>query len=98
MSDPSRFWLAVGFVGQGLFTARFLVQWIASERRRRAVVPLAFWWLSLLGGGSLLAYAIARSDPVIVFGQSIGLAVYARNLVLIHKTDSRQRQESTEVG
>ncbi len=98
MSDQPRFWLAVGFVGQGLFTARFLVQWIASERRRSAVVPLAFWWLSLLGGGSLLAYAVARGDPVIALGQSIGLAVYARNLVLIHRTDSTRRQEDTEVG
>lgn len=98
MSDQPTFWLAVGFVGQGLFTARFLVQWIASERRRRAVVPSAFWWLSLLGGGSLLAYAIARSDPVIALGQSIGLAVYARNLVLIRKTDSPQRRSGTEVG
>lgn len=98
MSDQRAFWLAVGFVGQGMFTARFLVQWLASERRREAVVPVAFWWLSLLGGGSLLAYAIARSDPVIALGQSIGLAVYARNLVLIHQSHQPQRHRDTEIG
>jgi lipid-A-disaccharide synthase-like uncharacterized protein len=76
-------WLAVGFSGQALFTARFVVQWAASERRRDAVVPVAFWWLSLLGGAALLAYAIARRDPVIVVGQVLGLFVYARNLMLI---------------
>jgi lipid-A-disaccharide synthase-like uncharacterized protein len=76
-------WLAVGFAGQALFTARFVVQWAASERRRDAVVPVAFWWLSLLGGMALLSYAIARRDPVIVVGQALGLFVYARNLMLI---------------
>lgn len=88
MSNPA-FWLAVGFLGQALFTARFLVQWLASERERDAVVPVAFWWLSLVGGASLLAYAIARRDPVIIFGQSIGLFVYARNLVLIDRARRR---------
>lgn len=83
------FWLTVGFLGQALFTARFLVQWLASEKERDAVVPVAFWWLSLLGGASLLAYAIARRDPVIVFGQAIGLLVYARNLVLIDRARRR---------
>jgi lipid-A-disaccharide synthase-like uncharacterized protein len=78
-------WLTIGFVGQALFTARFLVQWAASERRRDAVVPVAFWWLSLLGGLALLAYAIARRDPVIVVGQVLGMFVYTRNLMLINK-------------
>jgi len=78
----SSFWLVVGFTGQGLFTARFLVQWLASERERQVVVPLAFWWLSMLGGSALLSYAIARRDPVIILGQSMGLFVYARNLML----------------
>jgi lipid-A-disaccharide synthase-like uncharacterized protein len=79
------FWLTIGFVGQALFTARFLVQWAVSEKRRDAVVPVAFWWLSLLGGAALLAYAISRRDPVIVVGQVLGLFIYARNLVLIDK-------------
>lgn len=78
----SPFWLIVGFTGQGLFTARFLVQWLASERERQVVVPSAFWWLSMLGGSALLSYAIARRDPVIILGQSMGLFVYARNLML----------------
>jgi lipid-A-disaccharide synthase-like uncharacterized protein len=89
------FWLTIGFLGQGLFTARFLVQWAASERRRDAVVPVAFWWLSLLGGAALLAYAIARRDPVIVVGQAMGLFIYARNLVLIDR--ARRRLERPAV-
>jgi lipid-A-disaccharide synthase-like uncharacterized protein len=84
VSSPA-FWLTVGFLGQGFFTARFLVQWAVSERKRDAVVPVAFWWLSLLGGAALLAYAIARRDPVIVVGQSMGLFVYTRNLMLIEQ-------------
>jgi lipid-A-disaccharide synthase-like uncharacterized protein len=79
------FWLTVGFLGQGLFTARFLVQWLASEKERAVVVPLAFWWLSLAGGVALLLYAVHRRDPVIVVGQSMGLFVYARNLMLAAK-------------
>ena len=76
------FWLTVGFVGQGLFTARFLVQWLVSEQKRESVVPLAFWWLSLVGGTTLLAYALFRRDPVIITGQAMGLIVYTRNLML----------------
>lgn len=79
------YWLIIGFVGQGIFTARFLVQWIASEKKRDSVVPIAFWWLSLLGGFNLLAYAIYRRDPVIIVGQSMGMIVYVRNLMLIMK-------------
>ena len=79
------FWLTVGFLGQAFFTARFLVQWVASERQRDSVVPTAFWWLSLVGGTALLSYAIFRRDPVIIAGQGMGLVVYARNLVLVGK-------------
>lgn len=77
--DP---WLVVGFGAQGLFTGRFLLQWMHSERRRRSVVPKAFWYLSLSGGALLLAYAIHRRDPVFILGQSAGLIVYVRNLML----------------
>ena len=77
-------WIGIGFAGQLLFTSRFLVQWIASERRRESVVPVAFWWFSLAGGVTLLSYALWRRDPVFILGQAIGLVVYARNLVLIH--------------
>lgn len=93
--DPLTFWLVVGFVGQGLFTARFVVQWMASERQRASVVPVAFWWLSLLGGGALLSYAISRDDPVIIVGQGMGLFIYARNLMLVRKAGRRLRRPST---
>ena len=79
-------WLAVGFVGQAMFFSRFLVQWIASERRGESVVPLAFWWLSLAGGALLLAYAVYRRDPVFILGQAFGFVVYTRNLFLIRKS------------
>jgi len=76
-------WLVVGFAGQLLFSGRFFVQWIASERKKASVVPVAFWWLSLAGGATLLAYAIHRRDPVFVLGQAFGLLVYGRNLALV---------------
>jgi lipid-A-disaccharide synthase-like uncharacterized protein len=78
-------WLALGFVGQGMFTCRFLVQWIVSERRKASVIPVTFWWFSLAGGALLLVYAIARRDPVFVAGQAAGFVVYLRNLVLIRR-------------
>ncbi len=77
-------WIGIGFAGQLLFTSRFLVQWIASERRRESVVPVAFWGFSLAGGVTLLSYALWRHDPVFILGQAMGLVVYARNLALIH--------------
>jgi lipid-A-disaccharide synthase-like uncharacterized protein len=90
------FWLTIGFVGQGLFTARFLVQWVASEKQRDAVVPVAFWWLSLLGGAALLSYAISRRDPVIIVGQAMGLFVYVRNLILIDQARRREVADGRE--
>ncbi len=83
MNNPSTIWLAIGFIGQLLFTSRFVVQWIASERAQRSVVPLAFWWFSLAGGATLLAYALWRRDPVFALGQASGLVIYTRNLMLI---------------
>lgn len=79
-------WVTIGFLGQALFSARFLVQWIASEMRHASVVPKAFWWFSLAGGVTLFAYAIWREDPVFIAGQGFGLLVYARNLMLIRKS------------
>jgi lipid-A-disaccharide synthase-like uncharacterized protein len=78
-------WLAIGLLGQALFSARFLVQWIASERRRQSVVPVHFWYFSLAGGVTLLAYAVHRLDPVFIIGQLSGLFVYARNLYFIRR-------------
>lgn len=82
-------WVLVGFLGQLLFTARFVVQWLASEREGASVVPVAFWWLSLLGGGVLLTYAISQRDPVFVTGQAMGLFVYLRNLMLVSRARRR---------
>lgn len=78
-------WIGIGFLGQALFSARFFIQWLASERMRRSVVPHAFWWFSLAGGSTLLSYAIWRGDPVFVLGQGLGLVVYLRNLMLIRQ-------------
>ncbi|HEY3068360.1 MAG TPA: lipid-A-disaccharide synthase N-terminal domain-containing protein [Methylomirabilota bacterium] len=78
-------WLGVGLAGQAFFSARFLVQWIASERQRRSVVPRQFWFFSIGGGLTLLAYAIYRADPVFIIGQAAGLFVYARNLYFIYR-------------
>ena len=89
MLDP--LWLSVGLLGQACFTARFLVQWLASERRGRTVVPVSFWYFSIGGGLVLRAYAIHRRDFVFGLGQASGLFVYARNLAL-----SRQPQLETE--
>lgn len=83
-------WLTVGFVGQALFTVRFGVQWIASERAGRSVVPLAFWYFSVLGGLTLLAYALYRRDPVFILGQATGVFIYFRNLYLIRREHGRR--------
>lgn len=80
-----RIWIAIGFLGQAMFSARFLVQWIASERARESIVPEVFWYFSLAGGAILFAYAIWRLDPVFMLGQGSGLLIYARNIHLIWK-------------
>lgn len=77
--------LVLGFIAQGLFASRFLVQWIASERAKRSVVPVSFWFLSVSGGALLLLYAILRKDPVFILGQASGLIIYSRNLYLIYR-------------
>ena len=78
-------WTVIGFLGQAFFSARFLVQWIQSERVRASVIPVAFWYFSLFGGAVLLAYAIHRQDPVFIVGQAAGLLIYSRNLYFIHR-------------
>ena len=85
-------WVMVGLSGQLLFTARFVVQWLASEREKRSIVPVAFWYFSLAGGVVLFTYALWRRDPVFILGQSMGLVIYARNLWLIHA----ERHRSTD--
>ncbi|MAM57724.1 MAG: hypothetical protein CMN25_10350 [Salinicola sp.] len=78
-------WVTIGFIGQALFSARFIIQWLASERARRSIIPVAFWFFSLGGGATLLAYAIYRRDPVFIAGQGAGLVIYVRNLMLIRR-------------
>ena len=79
------FWLILGFSGQGLFASRFLVQWISSERRRKSHIPRAFWYISIAGGLISLSYAIHLGDPPFIFGQSAGVLVYTRNLMLLRR-------------
>lgn len=81
-------WIGIGFLGQGLFFGRWLIQWIASEKKAQSEVPLAFWYMSLIGGLITLAYALYRQDPVFIAGQSVGAVVYIRNLMLIHRAKS----------
>jgi lipid-A-disaccharide synthase-like uncharacterized protein len=76
-------WVLLGFVAQGFFTMRFAVQWIASERARRSVIPVAFWFFSIGGGALLLVYSLYRKDPVFIAGQALGLVIYFRNLYFI---------------
>jgi lipid-A-disaccharide synthase-like uncharacterized protein len=76
-------WVALGFVAQAFFTMRFVVQWIASERARKSVMPVAFWFFSIGGGALLLIYALYRRDPVFIAGQGLGLLVYIRNVYFI---------------
>jgi lipid-A-disaccharide synthase-like uncharacterized protein len=85
-------WLGIGFLGQGLFFGRWLVQWIASERTAESRVPISFWYMSLIGGLITLTYAIYRMDPVFISGQALGAVVYVRNLVLIHRADPTKSQ------
>lgn len=83
-------WVGIGFAGQALFSARFLLQWVHSERLKESIIPVGFWYFSLGGSAVLLAYAIYRHDPVFILGQSTGFFIYLRNLQLIkHK---RQRE------
>ncbi|BCR05033.1 hypothetical protein DESUT3_21020 [Desulfuromonas versatilis] len=82
--------LTLGFSGQALFFMRFFIQWIHSERHRRSIIPVAFWYFSLGGSSLLLIYAIIRRDLVFIVGQSTGFFIYTRNLYLIHREKSAQ--------
>ncbi len=89
-------WAAFGLVAQLAFTARFIIQWIVSEREGKSVIPLAFWYFSLFGSTGLLVYAIARADPIFILGQSLGSIIYLRNLTLIYR--ERRRVPPMEKG
>ena len=87
-------WLIIGFIGQALFGARFIIQWVVSEKKRESTIPLAFWYCSIGGAVVLLAYAIHKQDPVFIVGQSMGSIIYIRNLILI----DRKKKTLTSVG
>ncbi len=89
-------WVGIGFLGQILFSARFIIQWMASEKQRRSVIPLAFWYFSIGGGATLLSYAIWRGDPVFIAGQAGGLFIYFRNLYFIFVERKRLPAEAEE--
>ena len=87
-------WLIIGFVGQALFGARFIIQWVVSEKKGESTIPMAFWYCSIGGAVVLLSYAIYKQDPVFIVGQSLGSIVYVRNLILI----DRKRKSMASVG
>jgi lipid-A-disaccharide synthase-like uncharacterized protein len=89
-----KLWLALGFAAQLMFSMRFIVQWIASERARQSIVPETFWYFSCAGGAMLFAYAIYRADPVFILGQGAGLLIYARNIHLIWQARLNGREAS----
>ena len=92
--DAKHIWIAVGFLGQALFFGRFFVQWIASERHKKSVIPTSFWFLSLGGGLILLLYSIHRRDPVFIVGQATGFFIYSRNLWFIHRAPEKAAGET----
>jgi len=78
-------WVAIGLAGQFFFTMRFVVQWIATEKKKKSVIPVSFWYFSILGSIILLCYSIYRQDPVFILGQAFGMTVYFRNLHFVRK-------------
>lgn len=86
------FWIIFGFVGQTMFFMRFFVQWIESERQKKSVIPVSFWYFSLLGTAILAVYALHRQDPVFIVGQTLGFFIYIRNLMLIREAEKKEQQ------
>ena len=91
-----RAWLAFGLLGQIIFGMRFIVQWIASERKKESHIPIVFWYLSIIGGIITTAYAIHKRDIVFIIGQGAGLTVYTRNLMLIYRAERRPTPPTAE--
>ena len=95
--SEEQIWLIVGFIGQTIFASRFLIQWVVSEKKRESVIPLPFWYFSLLGGITLFIYAFSKKDLVIMVGQGTGILIYTRNLYLIYrkrKIDFKQQSDN----
>lgn len=92
------YWVTIGVLGQACFFMRFFVQWIASERKGESVIPVQFWYLSIVGSLILLAYSIHQNDPVFILGQSTGTVIYLRNLALIYKRKPKQPGQVNETA
>ena len=92
LSSTEIFFLIIGFTGQGLFASRFIIQWIYSEKKGESSIPIMFWYLSIFGGIGLLIYALFRKDPVIILGQTFGIFIYLRNLILIYKKNNENHK------
>ncbi|MBN1436514.1 MAG: lipid-A-disaccharide synthase N-terminal domain-containing protein [Sedimentisphaerales bacterium] len=90
------YWVILGFAAQVAFTARFIVQWLASEKRGKSYIPLSFWYLSLVGSWGLLIYAIIRRDPVFILGNLFNSVVYLRNLMLIYREHGSLRPSKVD--
>jgi len=90
MSSTEIIWISIGFAGQALFASRFLIQWIKSEKQKKSIIPVEFWYCSIFGGIVLLAYALHKQDPVFIAGQLFGVLIYSRNLYFIHKNSRAQ--------
>ncbi len=90
LTNTEIIFLIIGFLGQGLFASRFIFQWIYSEKKGESSIPIIFWYLSIFGGLGLLTYAIFRKDPVIILGQTFGIFIYLRNLILIYKNKNEK--------
>ncbi|WP_018248595.1 lipid-A-disaccharide synthase N-terminal domain-containing protein [Orenia marismortui] len=86
-------WIGIGLIGQAIFSLRFIIQWIASEKAQKSVIPNVFWYLSIAGSLTLLSYAIHQRDPVFILGQAAGSFIYLRNLILINKDNEREGDE-----
>ena len=93
---PETIMIIIGFGGQALFAARFIIQWLSSESVGKSVIPVAFWYFSISGGLVLLTYAIWRQDPVIIAGQSVGVFIYARNLYFINREKKENKVSLSE--
>jgi lipid-A-disaccharide synthase-like uncharacterized protein len=94
LGKPVDFWLIFGFIGQICFTLRFVVQWYATEKKKESVIPVSFWFYSIMGSAILLIYAIYRMDPVFILGQAFGFTVYIRNLQFIFKKKAHENTPS----
>ena len=96
MTLVDKVWLIIGLGAQGLFSMRFIIQWLYSEKHRKSMIPDVFWYFSLTGGLTLLAYAIHKRDPVFILGQTTGALIYARNIYFIQKERLQRKQQEAE--